>query len=197
MIALLPGTRGITAMNMTPRNIILAISAIVAGLVLSQLFPIVGLVLLVPLIVYVAFVLLRNKGAAEAGPGATAQARQFLAGEGMAAIYVMRNAFVGGQQGMNVTVDGERTSQFRTGRFVRADVAPGAHMVEAQMASQTKGSGTVWEGTLAAGECVLLDAKLDVGALQGKLVLLEIRDASEARGKLGSLKLVEWKDPVS
>lgn len=184
-------------MNMTPRNIILFASAIIVGLVFSQMFPIVGLLLIVPLIVYVAFVLLRNKGAAEASPEATTQARQFVASEGMAAIYIMRNAFVGGQQGMNVTVDGERTSQFRTGRFVRADVAPGAHVVEAQMASQTKGTATRWEGALAAGECVLLDAKLDVGALQGKLLFLETRDADEARGKLGSLKLVEWKDPAS
>lgn len=184
-------------MNMTPKNIVLFVAAIVVGLVFSQMFPIVGLLLIVPLIVYVAFVLLRNKGAAEADPAASAQARQFLAADGMAAIYVMRNAFVGGQQGMNVTVDSAQTSQFRTGRFVRADVAPGAHVVEAQMASQTKGTATRWEGTLTAGECVLLDAKLDMGALQGKLVFLETRDAGEARGKLGSLKLVEWKDPAA
>ena len=180
-------------MNMTPRNIALFAAAILVGLLASQAFPIVGLLLVIPAVGYVIYVLVNNKGGAEASAEETALARQFTAAPGMAAIYVMRHGFVGGQQGMNVTINGLLTSQFRTKRFVRAEVPPGSHTVRAQMAAQTKGTAVEQVVDLAAGECVLLDAKLDMGALQGKLVLLETRDPTQARAKLAPLKLVQWQ----
>lgn len=180
-------------MNWTPRNIILLVLALVLGLVLGLAFPLLGVLLIVPVLGYVIYILINNKGSAEADPAAAEAARAFTAPEGMAAIYVMRKGFMGGQQGMNVTVDGLLEAQFRTGRFVRTEVPPGTHTIGARMAAQTKGSAISQDITLAAGECVLLDAKLEMGALQGKLVLLETRDPAEARAKLAGLKLVEWK----
>jgi hypothetical protein len=106
----------------------------------------------------------------------------------------MRKGFMGGQQGMNVVIDGGAKSQFRTGRFVRADVEPGSHRVYARMNAQTEGTAVNHGVTLAAGECVLLDAKLEMGALQGSLVFLETRDPAEARRKLAGLKLVHWQE---
>lgn len=179
-------------MNNTPRNIALLIGAIIIGLVLGFMYPMVGLLLLIPVIALVVIILMRNKGGAEADEGAAAQARQFTAEDGKAAIYVMRKGFVGGQQGMNVTIDGALKSQFRTGRFVKADVEPGEHTVEAQMASGSKKAGTTQVMTLAAGDCVLLDTKMNMGALQGSLEFLQTSDAAEAREKLAGLKLVEW-----
>ena len=184
-------------MNMTPRNIILLAAAIVVGVLVGMNFPLFGLVLLLPAIVYVIVVLVRNKGAAEADPAASAAAKAFTAPPGMAAIYVMRHGFVGGQQGMNISVGDGLTSQFRTGRFVRAEVAPGVHRITCQMSSQTRGSAVSTDVAVAAGECVLLDAKFDMGALQGRLVFLETRDPDEARRKLAPLKLVLWKDAAA
>ena len=183
-------------MNMTPRNIGLLVGAGVIGLVLGFMYPTFGLLMLIPVIGFVVFVLMRNKGGAEADEATAAQARQFTAPEGVAAIYVMRKGFVAGQQGMNITINGDKTTQFRTGRFVKAEVTPGEHTVEAQMASQTKGTAHTQTVTLAAGDCVLLDAKINMGALQGSVEFFETRDASEARGKLEGLKLVEW-NPVA
>ena len=180
-------------MNMTPRNLVLLFGAIALGLVVGFAFPLVGLLLLVPVVGFVLFVLFRNKGGSEADEATAAQARQFSATAGKAAIYVMRKGFVAGQQGMNVTIDADRTTQFRTGRFVKAEVAPGQHTIEAQMASQTKGTALVHTVDLAEGECVLLDAKLNMGALRGSIEFLETREANEARSKLAGLKLVEWK----
>lgn len=181
-------------MNMTPRNIILLILAIVVGLVVGMAFPIIGLVLLVPILGYVIYILAANKGSAEADPAAAEAARQFTAPPGKAAIYVMRKGFMGGQQGMNVVIDGGAKSQFRTGRFVRVEVDPGSHTVYARMNAQTEGTAINHGLTLAEGECVLLDAKLEMGALQGRLVFLETRDPVEARGKLAGLKLVSWQE---
>lgn len=179
-------------MHMTPRNIIIFALAAIVGVIGGFAYPIIGLVLLVPVLAFVAYILLKNSGARQADPAAAEAARQFTAPADKAAIYVMRHGFVGGQQGMNVTIDDALSSQFRTGRFVRAEVSPGAHQISGRMAAQFGGKDTVHPVTLAAGECVLLDAKLDMGALQGKLLFLETRDPAEARAKLAKLKLVEW-----
>ena len=180
-------------MNMTPRNIILFALAIGVGLVAGFAYPIIGLLLLIPVLGYIAFILFNNKGAGVADEGAAQAARQFIAADGKAAIYIMRDGFVGGQQGMNVVIDDSLTSQFRTGRFVVAEVEPGEHVITGRMAAQTKGSAVNHSVTLGAGECILLDAKLNVGALQGKLEFLETRDPAQARSKLAKLKLVEWQ----
>lgn len=84
-------------------------------------------------------------------------------------------------------------TQFRTGHFARAVVAPGEHTVTAQMASQTKGTAATHVVEVGAGEAVLLDMKIDMGMMQGKPAFIEIRNAGEARARLGSLKLVKWK----
>lgn len=180
-------------MHMTSRNIILFVLAAVVGIAAGIAYPIIGLVLLVPMLIFIAFILLRNRGGKEADPATAEAARQFTAPADKAAIYIMRHGFVGGQQGMNVTIDGTLTSQFRTGRFVRAEVSPGPHAIAGRLAAQIGGTDKLHQVTLAPGECVLLDAKLDMGALQSKLVFLETRDPAEARAKLAKLKLVEWK----
>ncbi|MCK0128762.1 DUF2846 domain-containing protein [Erythrobacter sp. F6033] len=182
-------------MNNATRNTILIAAAIVVGLVLGFQFPMLGLLLIIPVIAFVAIVFLRNKGGADADESLAAEARKFTASEGKAAIYVMRKGFVAGQQGMNVTIDGGQTTQFRTGRFAKAEVEPGEHTITAQMASQTKGTAATHTVSLAAGECVLLDVKLSVGALQGSLSYEETRNTAEARGKLAGLKLVLWSEP--
>ncbi len=182
-------------MNLSTRNIVLIAGAVVVGLVIGLMYPIVGLLLMFPVLGYVVFVLLKNKGGAEADEATTSAAKQFIAAEGKGAIYVMRDAFIAGQQGMNITIDDAMTAQFRTGRFVKADVEPGEHSVLAQMASQTKGTAKTYTLSVAAGECVLLDAKIAMGALQGSVEFEEQRDAGLARAKLGKLKLVEWSTP--
>ena len=183
-------------MNMTPRNIALFAGAIIIGLFLGLRYPMVGLLLFIPIVVVVAVILLRNKGGALASPTASAEARAFTAAPGKARIYVMRKGFVGGQQGMNVTIDDTFNSQIRTGYFLSAEVEPGEHTVYAQMASQTKSSAASETVTLAPGQAILLDAKLNVGALQGAVVFLTTDNAAEARAKLAKLKLVEWKEPA-
>jgi hypothetical protein len=180
-------------MNMTPRNIILLIVAIVVGLFIGLAYPLIGLLLLIPVLVWVVVILLRNNSGSDADPGLAAAARQFTAPAGKAGIYVMRDGFVAGQQGFNLTIDGSHSTQFRTGRFAHLEVDPGEHSVTGQMASQSAGTALSQTVTLVAGECVLLDVKLNMGMLQGSLEFLETRDPAVARGKLARLKLVEWK----
>ncbi|MEO9490812.1 MAG: hypothetical protein ABJG26_04240, partial [Marinomonas sp.] len=152
-------------MKMSPRNIILLVGAIIIGVALGMIYPMFSILLLIPVIAFVVIVLMRNKGGAEADEGVAAAARQFTAEDGKAAIYIMRKGFVAGQQGMNLTLDDAQSAQFRTGRFVKADVEPGEHTIFGQMASGSKGAGAAQMLNVAAGECVLLDAKINMGAL--------------------------------
>ncbi|GAA4035157.1 hypothetical protein [Parerythrobacter jejuensis] len=179
-------------MDTQTRNWILIGIAIVIGGIIGISYPTFGLLLLIPVIAYIAIVLMRNKGGSEAEESVAAEARRFTADDGKGAIYVMRKGFIAGQQGMNVTIDNHLNTQFRTGRFVKADVEPGEHTVAALMGSQTKGTASDHTVSVGAGECVLLDAQIKMGALQGTVEFHETRDAAEARSKLAGLKLVEW-----
>lgn len=116
-------------MDNKTRNLIIIVVGVVVGLPLGFMYPIIGLLLLIPLVGYVAFIFLNNKGGAEADEATAKIARQFTASEGKAAIYIMRKGFVGGQQGLIITINDELSTQFRTGRFVKAEVEPGEHSV--------------------------------------------------------------------
>lgn len=181
-------------MKMNARNIILFGLAIVAGIILGRAAPIVALILFIPVLGYVIFVFMRNQSGAKADPEATADAMRLEPAAGKARIYIMRKGFVGGQQGMNITVDGVLNSQIRSGYFVMAEVEPGQHSVEGHLSSQTKSSAVTETVNLAAGECLLLDAKMNMGALQGKIVFDQYGTAQEIGEKLSGLKLILWKE---
>lgn len=179
-------------MKMTPLNIGIFVGAIIIGGFLGLQFS--GFAwLLVPLIIFVAIVLLRNKSGDKADPAETAEAMKMIPAAGKARIYAMRKGFVAGQQGMNITIGSQYNSQIRSKYFLMAEVEPGVHEVTAQMSSGSKSAAVSHELTLAEGEIALLDMKLNMGALQGKPDFTEIRDAREANGMLTGLKLVKWK----
>ncbi|MEP3224535.1 MAG: hypothetical protein ABJO01_01060 [Parasphingorhabdus sp.] len=179
-------------MKMTPANIALFVGAIIIGLILGLQFS--GFAwLIVPLIIFVAVILLRNKSGEKADAGETAEAMKMIPTNGKARIYVMRKGFVGGQQGMNITINGDLNSQIRSKYFLMAEVDAGDHEVTAQMSSGSKSAAVTHALTLAENETVLLDMKINMGALQGKPDFTEIRDAREANGMLTGLTLIKWK----
>lgn len=180
-------------MNMTPRNLAIIIVAGILGFFIAFKFPLLGLIAFLGAMIYVVIVFMRNKGGELADPAELAHARTFASPENMGTIYVMRKAFVAGQQGMNITIDDTLETQFRTGHFARAEVMPGEHTVTAQMSSQTKGTAAMHVVEVGAGEAVLLDMKIDMGMVQGKPTFSETRNPAEARAKLATLKLVKWK----
>ena len=181
-------------MKMTNRNVIFFGLAILVGVYLGFQYPIFGLALLIPLIVFIAFILLRNKSGTLASPESSTEAKLFQSAVGKSRIYIMRDGFVGGQQGMNIAINGSLNSQIRSKYFLMAEVDPGKHHINAQMASGSKSAALDYEVEIAAGECVLLDAKLNVGLLQGTPTFDEIRKEHVAKDKLAKLKLVEWKE---
>ncbi|WP_108809973.1 hypothetical protein [Sphingorhabdus sp. Alg231-15] len=179
-------------MKMTPQNIAIFVGALLIGGFLG--FQYSGFAwLLVPLIIFVVVILLRNKSGEKADSEETAEAMKMIPATGKARIYVMRKGFVTGQQGMNITIGNQWNSQIRSKYFLMAEVEPGAHEITAQMSSGSKSAAVSHEVTLAESEIALLDMKINMGALQGKPDFTEIRDAREANGMLSGLKLVRWK----
>ena len=125
-------------MKMTNRNVIFFGLAILVGVYLGFQYPIFGLALLIPLIVFIAFILLRNKSGTLASPESSTEAKLFQSAVGKSRIYIMRDGFVGGQQGMNIAINGSLNSQIRSKYFLMAEVDPGKHHINAQMASGSK-----------------------------------------------------------
>ncbi|NJM49677.1 MAG: hypothetical protein HC843_01250 [Sphingomonadales bacterium] len=180
-------------MKMTNRNVIFFAVAGLIGIFLGLQYPIIGLVLLIPLLIFVVVILMRNKSGELSSVEATAEAKLFKASGGKSRIYVMRDGFVGGQQGMNITINRTLNSQIRSKYFLMTELEPGKHSVNAQMASGSKSAALDYDVELAAGECVLLDAKLNVGLLQGTPTFDEVRKDHIAVDKLAKLKMVQWK----
>lgn len=180
-------------MKMTPLNIVLFGLAIVVGLWLGQSYPIIGLILLIPVLGFVVMVFMRNKSGEKAGPEATAEALRMTPPAEKARLFVMRKGFVGGQQGMNISIDGRLESQIRSKYFLYADLDPGTHGVKAKMSSGSKSAARTHDVALAAGDIVLLDMKLNMGALQGTPDFTEVRGGQQARAMLEGCKLILWK----
>ena len=127
-------------MKMTPLNIGLFTLAIVIGIYIGLSHPMIGLLLLIPVVVLVIFILMRNKSGALASAEESTDALAMNVLPGKARIYVMRKGFVGGQQGMDISIDGQLSSQIRTKYFLMAEVEPGVHRITAKMASILSGS---------------------------------------------------------
>jgi hypothetical protein len=181
-------------MKMTPLNIGLFTLAIIFGLYVGLSYPLIGLLLLVPIVILVVFILMRNKSGARASADETADAIAMNVPVGKARIYVMRKGFVGGQQGMDISIDGQLSSQIRTKYFLMADVEPGVHHIKAKMTSGTESAVRSHEINLAAGDAILLDMKLNMGLVQGTPDFTEIRNVSEAKQSLQGCQLVRWKE---
>jgi hypothetical protein len=181
-------------MKMTPLNIGLFSLAIVIGIYIGLSHPMIGLLLLIPVVVLVIFILMRNKSGALASAEESADALTMNVLPGKARIYVMRKGFVGGQQGMDISIDGQLSSQIRTKYFLMAEVEPGVHQITAKMASGTGNAARIHEVRLSAGEAILLDMKLNMGLVQGTPDFTEITDISEAKQMLQGCRLVGWKE---
>ena len=181
-------------MKMTPLNISIFVIALIGGLYLGFAYPLFAILLLIPVLGFVAIIFMRNKSGAAADASALNEALQFSAPANKSRIYVMRKGFVGGQQGMNITVDGTLESQIRSKYFLMAEVEPGKHSVKAKMSSGSESAARTHDVDVAAGECVLLDMKLNMGALQGTPDFTEERDAAQAKQMLSGCKLILWKD---
>lgn len=180
-------------MNMTPRNIAVTVIAAMIGVYLGQKFPLVGLIALIGGLGFAFYVLLANKQGQKLDDATRSAALNMTPNEGMARIYVARQGFMGGMQGMNILIDdGLYEGQFRSGNFMVAELTPGPHKVSAKFHAQTASSQRHHAVNLSAGECVLLELGFDMGAVQGKISFAEQRDKRTIVQQLGTRRMISW-----
>lgn len=181
-------------MSMTPRNIAILVLAVIIGLYLGFAYPLVGLICLVGGFGFAAFVVLRNNQGTKLDDATRANALAMIPTEGRARLYFARKGFMGGAQGMNISIDDGFEGQIRSGYFMMAEVAPGTHTLSARFNAQTEGSRVNHTVSVAAGESVLFEMAFDMGALQGKIRFEEERDKRTAAQQLGTRKMVDWRN---
>lgn len=146
-------------------------------------------------IAFSIWALSKNKSGVKADAAALAEARTMRAPEGKARIYVTRRGFVGGLQGMDVTLDGTTQGQIKSGQMLMADVAPGTHRIRASTAMAKLAHGSELDVEVAAGDVVVVDAMMEMGAIKGSVKLTRVDVPTKGRADVHATKLILWEVP--
>lgn len=121
-----------------PRYLIIIIIAVFVGflaygtlrtLLGSESVTILSLIALVIVGVVAYRNLQTNRKVTHATPEQRAEALQFTAPAGKAALYVFRNQFVGRAVGVSVLIDDREVAQIKSPRFIRITLTPGKHRI--------------------------------------------------------------------
>lgn len=150
------------------------------------------LLLLVGFVAMIAFFLSGNRKEVALDSATVADALRLQAPTGKARLYVVRHGFVGGMQGMEITIDSSHSGQIKSGRALFADLAPGHHLVGAKMAKGGKSSATSLELDLAADTVTVLKAGTEMGALTTKCVLEVLPSLPVAQQELKKARFLAW-----
>lgn len=155
-----------------PRNLVLYGLAVLAGLVLygvlrsvlgGEIVMLLSLVALVVVGVIVYRNLQTNRKIADATPAERSAALAFTPEPGKAALYILRNQFVGRAVGVNIEVDGKQITQLKSPRFMRLTLNPGPHRIVAYMGTpdKKKPGEAVLEGNAQPGEVLILKTEIE------------------------------------
>lgn len=159
------------------------------GNVSGETALIIMIVFMLLFIGLIVFSLSGNKGGKAADAATTADARALRAPEGKGRIYVVRRGFVAALQGMNIAIDGVGSGQLKSKRFIMADVEPGTYQISSKMARGTKSTASTIDVTVAAGQCVVVSAYVEMTALAAKTIFTVLDDA-QARSNLADSKML-------
>ena len=155
-----------------PRNLILYGLAVLGGLVVygvlrsvlgGEIVTLLSLIALVVVGVIMYRNLKTNRKIADAPPEARIDALTFTPEPGKAALYILRNQFVGRAVGINIEVDGKQITQLKSPRFMRLTLNPGPHRIVAYMGApeKRKPGEALLEGNAQPGEVLILKTEIE------------------------------------
>ncbi len=130
-----------------------------------------------------------NKKVAMADPKLQAAAATMSPPEGKCGIYIVRKGFVGGKQGMDLTIEGAGSTQIKSGLYAYAEVEPGHHNIIAKPAKNAK-EETKIQITTHGNDTVVVQAGLSMGAVNNSADLKIVTDATEAKALVAGAKMV-------
>lgn len=156
----------------------------------SLLLAVVALVAVGALIF---FFLSGNKKETVLSDAAVADARKMQAPPGTARLYIVRHGFVGGQQGMDITVGTTHRGQIKSGRALVADLPPGSHDITARMVRGGDKSETSLPVELAAGNITVVRATSTMGTTTATIHLSVMDDLNAAKEELDKARFLAWQ----
>ncbi|MGV2497042.1 hypothetical protein [Pelagerythrobacter aerophilus] len=133
-----------------------------------------------------------NKKEVVLDDAALADARRMQAPSGMARLYIVRQGFVGGQQGMDVAIGETYRGQIKSGRALVADLPPGPHALSVRMARGGDKSNASLALDLAADSVTVVKATSSMGTTTAALQLSVMTDMSAARADLDKARFLAW-----
>lgn len=155
-----------------PRTLIVYGLAVIGGLIVygvlrsvlgGEIVMLLSLVALVVVGVVIYRNLQTNRKIADATPEARTAALNFTPEPGKAALYILRNQFVGRAVGINIEIDGKQVTQLKSPRFVRISLTPGPHRIVAYMGTpdKKKPGEALLEGNAQPGELLILKTEVE------------------------------------
>lgn len=157
----------------------------------------IGMVLLALVAVFVAvgglviFFMSANKKEIRLTGAELADAQKLQAPAGKARLYIVRDGFAGGQQGMNITVGPNLVGQFKSGRALMADLPAGSHKITAQMTRGGKTPPAELTVDLAADNVTVVHARTVMGMASAAIQMDVLTDAL-AKEKLAKARFIAW-----
>jgi hypothetical protein len=166
--------------------------AVIFGLWFGSNYPVVGMLALLGVAGFVAWVLLSNKQGARIEGAVLADALALTPAAGKARLYVVRLGFYGRAQGMNITLSSGYQGQIRGKYFMMAEIDPGTITLNAQLAAQGGKVRRDQDITIAPGESVLIEINLEMSMTAVTPLFTEHRDRQIMINQLGQAKMVDW-----
>lgn len=124
---------------------------------------------------------------------ALADARQMRAPPGKARLYIVRQGFAGGQQGMDITVGTTHQGQIKSGRALVVDLLPDSYEVITRMARGGDKSQTSLTVDLAADSVTVVRAVSTMGATAASIQLSVMDDMNAAKAEVDKARFLAWQ----
>jgi hypothetical protein len=166
--------------------------AVIFGIWFGRHFPVIGMIALLGIPAFAAWVLLANKQGARIEGAALADARAFTPNAGKARLYIVRLGFYGRMQGMNISLSSGHQGQIRGKYFMMAELDPGTFTLTAQLAKQGGKVACTQDVTLEPGQSALIEINLEMSMTAVTPLFTEHREPRIMTNQLGQAKMVDW-----
>jgi hypothetical protein len=172
--------------------IILFPLALILGIWVGTYFQTIGILVLVGVIAYVAWILMSNKQGARIDGAALADALAISPSAGKARIYAIRLGYYGRAQGMNVALSSGHQGQIRGKYFMMAELDPGPYVLSAQLAKQGGKTRSEHPINLAAGQSLLVEINLEMSMMAVTPLFTDHHNVAIFPNILRQAKMVDW-----
>jgi hypothetical protein len=166
--------------------------AVLFGIWVGSQFVVIGLLTLLGVIGYLAWLILSNKQGARIEGTELANALAVTPSAGKARIYVIRLAYYGRAQGMNIVLSSGHQGQIRGKYFMMAELDPGSYVLNAKMAKQGGKARSEHPISLEAGQSLLVEINLEMSMTAVTPLFTDHHNVAIFPNIFRQAKMVDW-----